>query len=141
VDASVSRAELESDLRSAVDRTDRRLEGCALPALPRGMAWAKGVVAWELDVPLRRVRGLRTSTPGYVERLSAPYDAVLPRRPPPEPVTVHPPRHPFLLYSPFGRANVRLAGRPGADLATVAAEGRWRAEAVRLRCGPPGRAT
>jgi hypothetical protein len=98
-------------------------------------------VAWELDVPLRHVRGLRTSTPGYVERLSAPYDAVPPRRPPPEPVTVHPPRRPFLLYAPFGRANVRLAGRPGADLATVATAGRWRAEAARSPCRPPGRAT
>jgi hypothetical protein len=125
---TIARAELESDLRTAVERARAPLRRCGTPVLPSGLAWTKGVVAWTLDLPLRRVRGVRTSATGYVEELSNPNDDPLGSMPSGGSVTVRPRRNAFVLLAPFGDARVRLAGRPRARLVTVAAAGRWRVE-------------
>ena len=128
---AVTRARLESDLRTVVERGRVELRRCRNPFVARGLAWTKGVVAWNLDLPLRRVRGFRTSALDYVEKLSEPGGEPLPRLPPGTSVTVEAHRYrQFVFLSPFGAAEIRLAGRPSARLETVAAAGRWRAEVL-----------
>jgi hypothetical protein len=126
---AIDRARLESDLRRAVDRARIPLERCGTPVLPAGLGWTKGVIAWNLDVPLRRVRGVHTSASRYVEALGDPYGNPRVTRPPDGYVTIRPRRRPFVLIVPFGGARIRLAGRPRAQLRTLAAAGRWRVEA------------
>jgi hypothetical protein len=128
---AVTLAGLESDLRTVVERGRVQLRRCRNPFLARGLAWTKGVVAWNLDLPLRRVRAFRTSALDHVERLSEPGNEPLPRLPPGASVTVQAHRYrQFVFLSPFGAAHVRLAGRPRARLETVASAGPWRAEVL-----------
>jgi hypothetical protein len=130
--ATVSLARLESDLRTTVEQASVQLRRCGNPTLPNGLAWVKGLVAWELDLPLRRVLSLPTSASDYVTRLSEPENEPEneppPRLPPSGSVTVRPPRAPFVLLEPFAPAHVRLAGRPRAGLTTMAGAGQWRAQ-------------
>ena len=103
-------------------------------------------MAWELRVPLRRVHGIRTSVPGYLERLSEPGDEPLPSVPAGRTVTVGS-RHPSLaLLDPFGGARVRPSEPSTSQLVTVARSGPWRVavpargacEAVEIRRQPLG---
>jgi hypothetical protein len=139
---AVTRANLEADLRTVVERARVRLRRCENPFLAGGLAWTKGVVAWNLDLPLRRIRGFRTSALDHVERLSEPGNEPLPRLPPGVSVTVQAHRYrQFVFLSPFGPARIRLAGRPRARLETVASAGPWRAEVLAgpLGCSDQGR--
>lgn len=122
---ATGRAQLESQLIGAVERTEPALRACGGPAMPARLAWMKGAVAWELDVPLDHVRGVRTwGSRKYLQRLS---DAD--QRPPPWPserrvVRVGPAvAHGSGFLDPFANARLRIPGRPE----TVAASyGRWR---------------
>ena len=138
--ASVTRARFETALRAAVDSAAPELRRCNGVALPSALSWTKGAVAWELGVPLRRVHGIRTSVPGYLERLSEPGDEPLPAVPAGRTVTVGS-RHPsFALLDPFGRAPVRPSGPSTAQLVTVARSGPWRvAVPARGACRGPAR--
>ena len=137
---TVTRAELESDLRTVVERARVQLRRCGRPTLPAGLGWNKGVVAWKLDLPFRRLRGFRTSNVDYIERLSEPGDEALPRLSSGTWVTVNARRYRrFVLLSPFGAARIRLAGRPRARLETVASAGAWRAQLLAGAHGCSGR--
>jgi hypothetical protein len=135
---TVMRADLEADLQTVVDRARIQLERCGTAALPGGLAWTKGLVAWNLDLPFRRVREFPSSAPGYVERLNA-GDGSLPRLSSRVALTVqaHHYRR-FVFLSPFGPARIQLAGRPRARLETVASAGRWRAQVLRTPRGCSG---
>jgi hypothetical protein len=130
---AVERAELESELVTAVERTPPDLRRCGRPVLPAHLGWAKGAVAWELDLPLRDVRMIRTSDPAYVKLLADPDGE--PRSPLSHRVAVRARARPnaSLFLSPFGDARVRVRLGARAQLATVATEGPWRALA--LGCG------
>jgi hypothetical protein len=82
VDAAADRAELQGDLRRAVSALGReRLLACGAPVLPHDLHWNEGALAWELDLPLRKVREVK---PWRAVRGRARRNAVLlsPRRPP-----------------------------------------------------------
>ena len=53
------RAVLESELRDSVRAAAGPLRRCGAYALPADLGWLEGAVAWELDVPLERVRAVR----------------------------------------------------------------------------------
>ena len=124
--ASVTRARFETDLRTAVDEAAPDLRRCRGVALPSALSWTKGAVAWELDVPLRRVHGMRTSVPGYLDRLSEPGDRPLPAGPGGGTVTVSSRPASFALLNPFGGARVHPLGPSDPDLVNVARSGPWR---------------
>lgn len=120
---SVRRAELQSDLGTAIQRAGpAALRRCGRPLLPRGLTWVKGKVAFDLDVRPLRVRAARTSAPGYVDSLSASGEEELPPRPP-HSVRVWLPRRSAVLFLPFGRSEIRL-GR--GRLRMLASAGPWR---------------
>jgi hypothetical protein len=130
--ATVFRASLEHDLQTAIERAGpARLRGCGTPILPRGLAWVKGLVAWDLDLPLGRVRGMGSSARGFVATLASPRGGSATGSTP-RTVTMlaapsaSPSPRPFVLLAPFGNAHLAMVGRPGLRLATVAAAGRWR---------------
>jgi hypothetical protein len=125
---TLSRSKLEGDLRTVVERSRSQLLGCGTPEIPNGMLWLKGVVAWELDLPLRRVRGIRTSASDFIELVSDPEGAPLPRWPVRRRVTVRARIRPFVLLSPFGDAPIRVGKGRKLRLVTIAAAGRWRTE-------------
>jgi hypothetical protein len=119
----VARAQLETQLEAAVDRTAPELRSCAGPMLPARLDWMKGAVAWELDVPLDDVRIVRTpGTAGYLARLSDPDNRPLPWLTDSRSVTVTRPARGAAFLDPFGDARVTA---PGAER-ILAADGRWR---------------
>jgi hypothetical protein len=120
---AVDRAQLEGQLRTVVDRAraDR-----AEPMLPERLAWMKGEVAWELDLPLRAVREAHTSDAVYLKRLEDPDTDPLPSFPTDAAIVVRRARSGELLLEPFGNSRIRLA-HGGEPLHTVARSGRWRA--------------
>jgi hypothetical protein len=132
---AVERAELESQLVTVVDRTPPAERSCGRLLLPADLGWAKGAVAWQLDLPLRDVREVRTSDPAYVKLLADPDGE--PRAGVSQQVAVRVRSRPnaSILFSPFGDAHVRLVRRTRARLATVATAGPWRALALGDRCG------
>jgi hypothetical protein len=134
--ASVTLARLESDLRTTIELARVPLHRCGDPALPGGLGWVKGLVAWELDISLQRVRDAATSASDYIDRLSDPEDEPPPRLPPGSSVKLRSPGHPFVLLAPFDRAPVRLAGRSRPRLVAVAGAGRWRAWVANSSCRP-----
>lgn len=69
------RALLESDLRASVRAAAEPLRRCSAYALPSDLGWLEGAVAWELNVPLERVRVVRRQ-PGVPAAL-APWGPVL----------------------------------------------------------------
>ena len=121
---AIDRAELEAQLRTVVDRA--RVDRDE-PMLPERLAWMKGEVAWQLDLPLREVRQARTSDAIYLKRLDDPDTDPLPRFATNAPISVRPAREGELLLEPFGGSRIRLAHRGGKRLETVARAGRWRA--------------
>jgi hypothetical protein len=54
-EAAEGRAALERDLREAARRAHPRSPDGVVAALPRHLMWARGAIAWEWDVPLRRI--------------------------------------------------------------------------------------
>jgi hypothetical protein len=131
---SVERAELESQLVTAVDRTPPALWSCGRILLPGNLGWVKGAVAWELHVPLRDVRTVRTSDRAFVKLLADPDGE--PRSRPSHLVAVRVRRRPdaSIFLSPFGDAPVHTRRGAPARLATVAAAGPWRALALANGC-------
>jgi hypothetical protein len=122
--ASLGRARLEAELRTALSRAAVALRQCDRPMLPKGLGWLKGQVAWTADVPLRKVRGRSTTAARYLRLLA---DEPPRRLPPSATVTVYTHRTRFVLVAPFADARVRIGGHTGLRLLTVAAEGPWRA--------------
>jgi hypothetical protein len=132
--ASITRATFEQDLSSTVRAARDRIKDCGIPVVPAGLYWAKGVVAWDLDLPLRKVRMVRVSALRYVEQVSEPHDEPLPRLTRDERVTITTRRHRFVLLSPFGPARLHVRGH---KFRTVAADGPWRVQVMgRTVCGP-----
>jgi hypothetical protein len=121
---AIDRAELEAQLRTVVDRA--RVDRDE-PMLPERLAWMKGEVAWQLDLPLRDVRQARTSEAIYLKRLGDPDTDPMPRFSTNAAISVRPAREGELLLEPFGSSRIRLAHRGGGRLETVARAGRWRA--------------
>jgi hypothetical protein len=132
---AMERAELEAELVTVVDRTPAQLRSCDRLLLPGNLGWAKGAVAWRLDLPLSDVRGVRTSATDYVKLLADP-DGEL-RSPLPGRVAVRVRSRPnaSILFSPFGDARVRASHGARPRLATVATAGPWRALALPHSCG------
>jgi hypothetical protein len=123
-DAAVRRARLSSDLRAAAERAGEGRH-CRQAAVPQGLAWVKGAVAWELDLPLRRVRELPTSARPFVRMLAEPRDGRPPRRPAARAVDVRAPAARLVLFEPFGGVPVRMRAGGGGDLRVVARTRRW----------------
>jgi hypothetical protein len=137
--ASVTRAQVEEDLATTVGRARTAIRACGIPVLPGGIFWAKGAVAWELNLPLHDVRTVRAHAPRYLERVSEPRDHPLPRLNSDRRVTVTTHRRHFVLLAPFGSAQVHL---PRRKLTTIAAAGPWRAETLaRASCPRYGRSS
>jgi hypothetical protein len=120
--ASITRAKFEEDLSSTVRAARFRIRNCGIPLVPAGLFWAKGVVAWDLKLPLRKVRMVKVSAAGYVERVSEPHGEPLPRLTRDDRVTITTRRHRFVLLSPFWSARLHMRGRA---FRTVAADGPW----------------
>jgi hypothetical protein len=122
-DASADRATTESQLVSAVEETEPALRACGGPMLPARLTWMKGAVAWELDLPLKRVHAVRTfGHRPYLERMSAPVGRGLPWLSERRAVTVLPAAHGSAFLDPFADARLRMPGRE----TTVAQAGPWR---------------
>jgi hypothetical protein len=121
---AVDRAQLEAQLRTVVAHAGAHRDR---PVLPESLAWMKGEVAWQLDLPLRDVRQARTSDRIYLKRLDDPDTDPLPRFAGSQAISVRAPRAGELLLEPFGNRRVRLAHRGRDRLAPVAHAGRWRA--------------
>lgn len=128
--ASVARAEIQADLRTALERAGgaRRVLRLGRPALPRGLAWSEGALAWELNVHLGRVAALRTSVGPFVKALSSerPFDT--PARPHTAAVAIrgYPGSGRLVVFAPFGDTPlVQRAGRH-QRLKVIGAFGRWR---------------
>jgi hypothetical protein len=131
---SVTRAQLEADLDTGIQRAGPAgLRRCGRPLLPQGLTWVKGLVAYDLDIRPVRVKAVRNSAPGYVDRLAATGEERLPPRPPGV-VQVQVPERRFVLLSPFGGAELRPVG-PARHLRTLASAGRWRVLAPDGACG------
>ena len=125
-DDTVTRARLESDLDTLVQRAgDARLRRCGFMAFPRRLSWARGVVAWDMNLRLYRLHQLGTSALGYIEELSDLRRERLPVTPR-GPVHVRARGARFVLFSPFGDSQVREEGTR-TPLRSLAAAGRWRA--------------
>ena len=122
--ASITRAQLEDQLGATVHRDRAWLMSCGTPAVPNGMTWAKGEVAWGLDLQLRRVRGVATSAYAFVKRLGDPGDRPLARLPRGRAVSLRPSMRRFGLLAPYGDARVRLAR--GGRLHAAPGAGPWR---------------
>jgi hypothetical protein len=122
--ASITRARLVDELGSTVDRDRAMLRRCGTTAVPNGMTWAKGVVAWELGEQLRKVRGVATSGHAFVLRLADPGDRPLPRLPRGRHVSVRPWMRRFGLLAPYGDARFRVAH--GRRLRADPGDGPWR---------------
>jgi hypothetical protein len=56
--------ELELDLKRAARLAEPAAPGAAAAVLPRELMWSRGVIAWEWDVPLRRIGELEEPPPG-----------------------------------------------------------------------------
>jgi hypothetical protein len=120
---ATDRAELESELTAAVDRTVPGLRFRGGPMLPARLTWMKGAVAWQLDVPLRDVHAVRTpGSSAYLERLSDPDNRPLPLLTARRAVTVTPSARGSVFLDPFAGARLLI---PGTEQ-TVAADGPWR---------------
>jgi hypothetical protein len=139
--ASVARAELQADLRTAVDRAGGagRVLRLGRPALPRGLAWTEGALAWELNVHIGRVAALGTSVGPFVKALSSEHPFDTPARPHIAAAAIR--RYPgsgrLVLFAPFGSTPlVQRAGRH-QRLTVIAASGRWRVAILRPRRAHP----
>jgi hypothetical protein len=128
--ATFVRGRLMADLHGVVERTGpSRLRRCGTVYLPGKMGWARGVVAWDLRVHLRRVRGAWTSAPGYIQALGA---HELERSPPlpSGPVRIGRLRRNAALLLPFDGTMVSRARHLKPPLRELAMDGRWTAYAV-----------
>jgi hypothetical protein len=132
---AMERAELESELVTVVDRTPPAVRDCGRLLLPGDLGWAKGVVAWQLGLPLSDVRGIHTSANSYVKLLADPDGELRSRAPHRIAVRVRSRPNASILFSPFGDAHVRMSRGTRQQLATVATAGPWRALALGGRCG------
>jgi hypothetical protein len=125
-DDTLTRARLEGDLDTLVQRAgESRLRRCGFMAFPRRLSWARGVVAWDMNLRLYRLHQLNTSALGYIEELSDLRRERLPVNPR-GPVEVRARGARFVLFSPFGTTPVREAGTR-TPLRSLAGAGRWRA--------------
>ena len=129
---ATGRAELESQLMGAVERTEPALRACGGPAMPSRLTWMKGAVAWELGVPLDRVHAVRTwGSRTYLQRLSDSDARPLPWPTEQRVVRVGPAvTHGSGFLDPFANARLRIPGTPET---VAAADGRWRV--VEHSCG------
>ncbi|MFN2616696.1 MAG: hypothetical protein ABR581_06165 [Thermoleophilaceae bacterium] len=128
--AALVHGRIASDLHDAIQRAGpATLRRCGRLRVPSGMGWARGVVAWDLHVPLRRVRGVRTSVRAYVVELGA---HRLDRAPPPpsRPVRVSRLRRKAVLFLPFQHAPLIRSRAAGTRMYELAADGRWTVYAV-----------
>jgi hypothetical protein len=118
------RARVESDLWEAVTRGGgAKLRRCGLPALPRGLRWTTGLVAWRLELPIPEIATLRTSGDEQtLQRLRR----GLRQRPSRGAVTVRLPRKSAVLFLPYGDARLRLTRHAGpARAERLASFGQW----------------
>ena len=140
--ASVARAELHKDLHTAVERAggaDRVLR-LGRPALPRGLGWTEGALAWELNVHISRVAAVRTSAGTFAKALSSEHPFDTPPRPHTPAITIRP--YPgsgrLVIFAPFGDTPLAQAGRR-PRLTVIARSGRWRVATLPPRRPPPDR--
>jgi hypothetical protein len=63
---------LQLDLRRAARLAERAAPSTAAVTLPRDLMWARGVIAWEWDIPLRRIGELDDPPPGAPRLLFMP---------------------------------------------------------------------
>jgi hypothetical protein len=58
VEVAREREVIQLDLRRAARRVEPAARRTAVVALPRDLMWARGAIAWEWDIPLRRINEL-----------------------------------------------------------------------------------
>ena len=123
-DAAVNRARLERSLDRALRRAGpARLRACGVGVLPDGVHKVfRGVVAWRLDVHLKRVRSVRTSALADIELLAKGDQPRSGRRG----VVVFTSRRRFFFAYPLDGRPVRLAGRRPRPLKLAGSAGAWR---------------
>ena len=123
-----ARAELEGELRSSLRRVDSRaLRGCTPLAVPIGMGWTKGAIAWELDLKLREITDVEHSAHGFVSELQSAGAHRAGRRPAGGRVRLSPLRpmtSPGAVVAPFAAVSLRGSGTL-SGLIRVQAGGRW----------------
>lgn len=137
------RAVLERDVRALVDRPGtRRLLSHGSVALPADLGWTRGALAWELDLPLRRVEmivmrpGRTRRAPAFVRFAAGPVGRkLMPMAFPPgtqsSAIITPRSRTPLLLFLPA--SSIRSAAAHGRLRArTVAQSPRWQVFAVSL---------
>ncbi len=137
------RARVESDLWDAVTRAGgANLRRCGRAALPRGLRWTRGLVAWRLELPIRKIGKLKTSGDEQtLQRLRR----GLRQHPSRGTVTVQVPRKATVLFLPYAETRLRLTRHHGpARTERLASFGQWSVYATNpARCkrelasGPP----
>jgi hypothetical protein len=139
--ATLVRGRLMDQLHGVVNRAGRdALRRCRRTLLPGEMGWARGAVAWDLHVPLRRVRGVWTSAPDYIKDLGA-HELEGTPPVPSAPVRIGRLKRNAALLLPFRGTRVTRARRlkKPIRLRVLAVDGRWTAYAVgRAPCLPQG---
>ena len=118
------RARVESDLWKAVTRAGgANLRRCGLSALPRGLTWTKGLVAWRLELPIRKIGKLKTSGDEQtLQRLKR----GLRQHPSRGTVTVQVPRKPAVLFLPYAESRLQFTRHHGpARTERLASFGQW----------------
>jgi hypothetical protein len=130
--ATLVRGRLMDQLHGAIERAGpSSLRPCGRTLVPGEMGWARGVVAWYLDVPLRRVRGVWTSAPDYIDELGA-HELEGTPSVPSVPVRIGKLKRNAALLLPFRGTRVIRARRlkTRTRLRVLAVDGRWTTYAV-----------
>jgi hypothetical protein len=128
--ATLVRGRLVHQLHGVIDRTGpTALRRCKRVLVPGGMGWLRGAVAWDLHVHIRRVLGVWTATPDYIEQLGAHKLGATPPLPA-GPVRIGRLKRNAALLLPFH--GTRVVGTAGVTphLRAVAVDGRWTAYAL-----------
>jgi xanthosine utilization system XapX-like protein len=137
LDRAAARVELQEDLREVL--TGRTAWGaaprCGHVALPAGLGWSEGAVAWELGVSLADVVAVRHSARRWVRSLTAALAAGSARSSAVDRVSLDVAR-PTLLLAPFAGVDVTA---PASRIHTVETEDRWTVARVAWRAPCPAR--
>jgi hypothetical protein len=131
---AVRRARLATALDDAIEKVGpERLRTCGKPVLPNGLGWIRGVIAWRLDLPLNRIRGIRTTAEEEVEKISESGSAPASNG---RKLTIRARAARFILFEPFGDRHVRLIASGTSRFLMAARAGSWRV-LVRTCAGVP----
>jgi hypothetical protein len=125
---ATTRARLQDDIPHAIQRAGgpARVLAHGRPVLPYGYGWNRGALAWWLDVPLRRVGGVRLHGTTPLRRFR-PATALLEVAPSagPQATMVAAVKTRDVLFSPVAGPPPAVPGRAGLTLRRLAVAGEW----------------